>query len=711
MAEESDDISRTQSTESGDSGHADDSHGIGHWLGRLRENPQWVIYVLTAGILYYIASEVFRRFPHSGDEFAYMLQARTFLEGKIINPPPPFPPVYTPIHTITMPWGMFGKYPPGWPVFLAIGHTLSLSFLVNPVLGVLALVRGYRLVERLADRQTALIMIALMASSSFFLFNSASFYAHPLVLLALVLILDHLDRYRRNPATRDALIAACALGVIVLARPFDAVLILGLALPVLATYFFRNFSRPLVRDTALAIGVQLLAVALYLLYNKGTTGDFFTFGHQLVDPLDRPELDPVEMDRPFLFRAKRYLEVFVPVILVPFALLPKSADGTLSRRMAAALLAFSLLFWIGYATYLIPDLPPRHGPRYLYPTLFPLALLAATAIMRAFPPAARWVAVALICAGQLTQTAYASRSINLSIDAGTSIYQATNYLSAMVAPERLLVGMLGQSGSIPAIDLIRNDLDYEQEAIFIRTPLGLRPPAPASQDRLRYFFDGVGGAPVLWSDDPDASIAMFVLSVPSPTAIPKQDRQGWVLVTGSNHCYGQYRTYPGMREDYWARLGPCPGPSKVSWVPEPMIDAGESLRQQARRFYAHFRSFLHIEKGGLYRFEMDSTGGGAMVRVGNMIVVDDDPVTPGGKGNGKADLKPGIYPVSVSYYHLEGVPSMSFKAMGPEGEPIPRERFLTVPPGPTSFYGRPPKWLQATLPDQPVSSQPDSLDP
>ena len=670
-------------------------------LSRLRANPQWALYALGAGLLYYVAVVLMRRFPHSGDEFAYIYQANTLLAGRLVNPVPPFPPTYLPVHTVSSPWGMFGKYPPGWPALLAIGEALSIGFLAGPIIGVITLVRAYRLTKRLAGRESALALTALLATSSFFLFNSASFYPHSAVLLALVLIFDHLDRYRRAPSTRDALIAAAALGFIVLARPFDAALILGILLPVLATYFFRNLRRPLVRDTALAIGVQVLVVGIYLLYNKGTTNSFFTFGHQLADPLDKPSVDPSEMGRPLLLRAGRYFEAFWVVVLAPLALLTRRGaekqDGP-SRRFFAGLLAFSALFWVGYAAYLVPDLPPRYGPRYLYPTLFPLALMSAVALMRHFPPVGRWVALTLICLAQLLQTESAGKGIQLSIDSGNGIYEASTYLGAAVTPQKLLIGMQGRSGSIPSRDLIRNDLDFKQDVLFIRTPMGLKPPAPAGESRVRYVWDGIGGAPVLWSDEPEAPVPMFVLSTPQPTALPREERPGWVLITGSNHCFGEHYLYPGLRPDSWARVGPCPGPSRVSWAPAPTIAPREAAAQNASRFYAHYRSFLTIEEEQVLSFTLETSGGGALMRVGNIVVLDKDPLTEGGNGPGKARLKPGIYPMSVSYYHVEGPAALQAAVFDESGEPYPAEMFHTLPTGPVSFYGQLPEWVAASGP-------------
>ncbi|MCB0220669.1 MAG: glycosyltransferase family 39 protein, partial [Chrysiogenetes bacterium] len=596
------------SEESGNQGAG--GSGASFWE-RLRENPQWVLYALGAGLLYFVATEFFRRFPHSGDEYAYVYQANTFLAGRLVNPLSPFPPTYTVVHTISMPWGMFSKYPPGWPVVLALGEALSLGFLVGPAIGLITLILGYRLAERLAGRQSALVMTALLATNGFFLFNSASFYPHAPVMLALILIFDHLERYYRAPATRDAVIASAALAFVVLARPFDGALILGILLPVLAIYFFRNLSKPLARDTAIAVSIQVLAVGIYLLYNKGTTHEYFTFGHQLADATDRPELAPTKMGAPFLFRAGRYLEVFWPLILAPLALFIRRDDPAPNRRLLIGFFAFSLLFWVGYATYLVPDLPPRYGSRYLYPTLFPLALLAAVALMQVLRGTARWIVLALLCGAQLVQVYNAGAGIQMAIDAGTGLYQASTYLGAALKPEKMAVAIQGSSGSIPSVDLVRNDLDYKQDVLFMRTPLGLRPPVPAAQARVRYVWDGIGGAPVLWSDEAEARVPMFVLSSPQPTALPREDRPGWVLVTGSNRCFGEHYIYPGTRLDTWARMGPCPGPSNVSWAPMPALSPQDAAAQHAERFYVHYRTFVTIDKEQDYSFALRSSGGGA----------------------------------------------------------------------------------------------------
>ncbi|MCB0220360.1 MAG: hypothetical protein KDH09_11745, partial [Chrysiogenetes bacterium] len=134
--------------------------------------------------------------------------------------------------------------------------------------------------------------------------------------------------------------------------------------------------------------------------------------------------------------------------------------------------------------------------------------------------------------------------------------------------------------------------------------------------------------------------------------------------------------------------------------------------QHAERFYVHYRTFVTIDKEQDYSFALRSSGGGAQLRLGNMIVFDDDPYTEGGEGSGRAHLKPGIYPMSLSYYHLGGPVSLQMEMRDESGEPYPAEHFRTLPPGPVSFYGQLPSWAApVNAPAAPNSLPPSDIAP
>src|SRR5262249_16028850 len=83
------------------------------------------------------------RFPLSGDGYSYLYQAKLFASGKLYAEDPiydPAQPFYDCVETSCLrddQGHRFSKYPPGWPVFLAVGVKLDAPWLVDPLLGAL----------------------------------------------------------------------------------------------------------------------------------------------------------------------------------------------------------------------------------------------------------------------------------------------------------------------------------------------------------------------------------------------------------------------------------------------------------------------------------------------------------------------------------------------------------------------------------------------
>src|SRR5262249_28842089 len=82
-----------------------------------------------------ISKIVLKTFPNSGDEFAYLFQSQTFLHGRIWNDPPPISGIFSPFHIIETTDIWAGKFPPGWPLIIALFSSIGVkAWIVNPAL-------------------------------------------------------------------------------------------------------------------------------------------------------------------------------------------------------------------------------------------------------------------------------------------------------------------------------------------------------------------------------------------------------------------------------------------------------------------------------------------------------------------------------------------------------------------------------------------------
>src|SRR5690606_10490635 len=69
----------------------------------------------------WVSTAVFDRLPHVEDEVAFLFQARTFAAGHVVAPAPPEPSSFSIPFVIVRDGMWFGKYPPGYPLVLALG--------------------------------------------------------------------------------------------------------------------------------------------------------------------------------------------------------------------------------------------------------------------------------------------------------------------------------------------------------------------------------------------------------------------------------------------------------------------------------------------------------------------------------------------------------------------------------------------------------------
>ena len=120
----------------------------------------WIIILIAwlawAGALR-VSRTTFEQLPQLEDEFAYTYQAKIFAGGNIvIDTPQPRRAFWQPF-LIDHDGNRFGKYPPGWPLWLAIGYLLGLPSIVNAWFAMLTIGVIYRLGREIYNEEVGLI--------------------------------------------------------------------------------------------------------------------------------------------------------------------------------------------------------------------------------------------------------------------------------------------------------------------------------------------------------------------------------------------------------------------------------------------------------------------------------------------------------------------------------------------------------------------------
>jgi len=245
-------------------------HFVARWTGGGRSRlplwcAAWVFLVSSAFSLL-----VFERLPHVPDEVAYLFHAKYFAAGRLYLPAPPDPHAFS----CGLAWVHNGKWYsaqlPGWPAVLAIGARLGVPWLVNPLLGALAILLAYEFVRRLYDEKMARGAILLLAFSPWLLVMSATMMGHPASLVFTLAALLGVQLAREHGSLLAAALAGLSLGALADTRPLEA-LVIGLAAGIWWLAVGWRRLRLVAVLTACILGAVTLG--LQFAYNKAVTGD------------------------------------------------------------------------------------------------------------------------------------------------------------------------------------------------------------------------------------------------------------------------------------------------------------------------------------------------------------------------------------------------------------------------------------------------------
>ena len=365
---------------------------------------EWIaLFISLAGVAaaYLIAIRVFEAVPHVEDEMAYVWQAKVLAHGQLNAPTPPEPQsMYVPF-VVDANGHRSAKYPPGWPMVLALGILLGIRTWVNPLLGGLMVWLTFRLGQKICNSATGLLAALLTVPSPLFLMISGSLDSNSWSLvLSIIFVLAWLDTFhlgaREDPNSKKYLpswltisVAGLSLGLLVITRPLTA---LGVCFP----FFMHGMvlvwrGNAGVRRHVLAIGaIALLFGSLFLVWQFAVTGNPFTDPYTLWWSFDRIGFGPgiglepgghtlqlgIQNARMMLsdlnkdlFGWAGYSWLFLPF---GFWALRKNRVAWLAMAVFACLVICYVSYWADVT---------RYGPRYYYEGMYGLTLASAAGIL------------------------------------------------------------------------------------------------------------------------------------------------------------------------------------------------------------------------------------------------------------------------------------------------------------------------------------------
>ncbi len=341
-----------------------------------------------------VLARVFENMPHIEDEMAYVWQAQVIAKGRLTLPSPPAPKSMLVPFVVDYNGNRFAKYPPGWPVVLALGLALGARAWVNPALAGIAVWLTYLLGRKLFDARVALLAAFLTLTSPFFLLVSGSLLSHSwglfLSLSFTLAWLDSFDAARKLPAWLTVPVAGLSLGILALTRPLTAV---GVELP----FFFHGLillarGDKSIRLRVLTVGLLAVSVAaLLLVWQFAVTGNPFLNPYTLWWKYDTVGFGPghgIEPGDHTLADAAGNLYENLKAggrnffgwgnatwLFLPFGIWALGRHGR--AWLAASVLTGIIL---AYGAYWATSL--TFGPRYYFEGLFSLTLLTSAGIFR-----------------------------------------------------------------------------------------------------------------------------------------------------------------------------------------------------------------------------------------------------------------------------------------------------------------------------------------
>ncbi len=209
--------------------------------------------------------------PFIHDEQSYLFQAKTFLSGRLVNPPHPEKLFFDQYHILNE--GVYAsKYFPGYAVTLLPFVFLGVPYLNPLVFYALQLLLIFLIGDQLFGRKTAWLAMALTSFSPQIVYQACLLLGHVPCAVFLLLFFYFFLKSDREDSAWPVLFAGFSWSAAFLIRPVSAI---GFSVPValLALYRFyrRRYPKPALRITAWIVPI-LFTLALYCLYNKAVTG-------------------------------------------------------------------------------------------------------------------------------------------------------------------------------------------------------------------------------------------------------------------------------------------------------------------------------------------------------------------------------------------------------------------------------------------------------
>lgn len=449
-----------------------------------KESKAAVYYMMLIASGYLLISllvkeTVLEEFPNSSDEYAYLLQAEMFSRDKLWERAHDLPDFFYYINITQHEGILVSRFPPGWPLILSAAFEIGMDpSNMNPILGLVSLLVFYFFVRRIYDTRVAVWSILVLAFTSFYIFNTASYFSHVSCLLMTLLFVVNIYLYREKRLFIYGILAGFFLGFVVVIRYYTAFLIF---IPFLA--YLVAVYRWKVIPLFVWMGIGSLPCMAYLLwYNYSITGNAFVPvtmwaypGEQLGFVKGHTFTKGVEH---LVRRVLLFLYWTSPGLLILYLVfLWRKIKSPAERLIKPEDYAFIMLA-IGYFFYYQIG-GNQYGPRFLFEGL---PFLTVFIVSKVLEKREKW-AMSLLVASvvfAVVKFPFIAQREGLIIDQRQDIYdlvkeeKITNAMVFVTSPTSPIRPM-------PTRDLTRNDPKFMNDVIYVL-------PLPGINDQIMEYY-------------------------------------------------------------------------------------------------------------------------------------------------------------------------------------------------------------------------------
>ncbi len=221
--------------------------------------------------------------PAGADDFAHLLVADTLLHRRLANPPHSLHQFFETVFVVQEP-SYSSIFPIGQGIVLALGRLLFGHPWAGVVLSVAALCPLCYWMLRAWTTPGWALVGGLLAVIQFgpLRYWMNTYWGGAVSAIAGCLVFGALPRLARGARIRDAILLGLGIGIQLLARPFECVLLVIAVILFFVPDLRRRWEwRKLVRTASIAMLAALPAVGLTLIQNKQVTGSWTTLPYVL----------------------------------------------------------------------------------------------------------------------------------------------------------------------------------------------------------------------------------------------------------------------------------------------------------------------------------------------------------------------------------------------------------------------------------------------